>query len=425
MLTRQLLADTGWLTESAQNMMEYRIDWTAELLNKAQNAKPTTFGQLDNREEDITWIANLARNCALAWAQNEGGNSYYWKFSADDFVEGGYLGYFSQVEDTAVEMVMRNADGLETTLFTTEVATDFVVAGGKLYYSAHGELIIYDLKTGESDFTGLWGTLCGVNRSGSYVICENDGVLYSYCAANGAWTTLATDADYVQTHGNTVYYSPYATDYEAASMGQMTLSAVELDGTGDRVICTTAPDLYPSGTAVTYASVGQIRFSNDYIYFSYGSVGGTGMMFQGGKIIRVGYDGTDPTVVAGSSDLVGADFWINEDGSVTADTEDFYYVAYAAQRTFEETNDGIVYYDPVTGAESLIVSASEYEDSSFDLSVVEKVAKRGNKVYIYVHYANRDASQDFGWREYYTLVKTVLYIKDLESGEITQLYSTN
>lgn len=58
---RCLLMQTGWLTEAAQNSMEYQALWTAQLLQKAQNAKPVRFDGIENRDEDLTWIENLAK----------------------------------------------------------------------------------------------------------------------------------------------------------------------------------------------------------------------------------------------------------------------------------------------------------------------------------------------------------------------------
>jgi hypothetical protein len=46
-----------------------------------------------------------------------------------------------------------------------------------------------------------------------------------------------------------------------------------------------------------------MRFTEDHVFFCYGASAGSGSFFQGGKIVRVNYDGTDAKVVAGGDKL--------------------------------------------------------------------------------------------------------------------------
>ena len=65
----------------------------AELLNKAQNARPVFLGVLEENEEDISFIEKLVNVGSYGNVVHIYGKTYYWRYDADSFYESGYAGF--------------------------------------------------------------------------------------------------------------------------------------------------------------------------------------------------------------------------------------------------------------------------------------------------------------------------------------------
>lgn len=428
---RLLLLNTGWLNEVSENTMQMTAQRTAVLLNKAQNAQAIPVAVRVRVDEDIRWIEDLVGIGVMGNVVSAGGNTYYWKYSADSFFEAGHHG-FSYL-NTANTMMCRDANGKTKELFTVNGYGKFVVANNRIFYNTGEGEIRSVTMDGQNETNWGEGDLVGVMNGGAYVVC----VRYAgECTINVIDTkentrkVLTSCFDVVTCHDDLIYYCADV-GYAEATMGKVALYSIRPDGTGRTHLYTTEPDLYSSNSLMASASVSQIHFSEDYVYFSYGSLAGTGSLFQGGKIVRVRHDGTDGQVIAGEDELVDADFVVNEDGTVTS-----YPVRYQTLDSMLNQyiiSEGTVYlYDKETGAPSPVVKPGDYSalgsglagvyaDGSIILDAFVEVVD--GKVYYMMHYAVDNPDPTVPWRWSYVRQKTAFFMKDLESGKVRVLYT--
>ena len=161
---------------------------------------------------------------------------------------------------------------------------------------------------------------------------------------------IVSDADPVIVWNGVIYYETWS-DETLAYDGKLTLSRIMPDGTGRLDLYTTKPDLYTDSFPMgDYACVAQIYFSEDYIYFSYGSTAGSGSFFQGGRVVRVNYDGSGGEVVSRMDKLCGSDFEVAPDGTVTChyESSDF-HMLYSSLEKFRIMDGSVWWYDRTSG----------------------------------------------------------------------------
>lgn len=322
--------------------------------------------------------------------------------------------YFSHETDT---LLCRTPDGAETAVLEYLSPRPFAIAGSMLFYSNEGTLCSVSLTDGQA---GSWGegSILAAAPDGSYLICTNDSVLYRFDTGSSEWTLLCADAGFLALHKDVVYYSPVLNTYgEEEQRGRVTLCAVNADGTQERTLCVTEPDLYDFYSGYSPASVAAIHFDEEALYFSYGSIAGTGLFYQGGKVIRIPFDGGESRVAAGQDSLVDGEFCVNGDGTVTASRET-YYVDYAGNLSFLVRGNCLYWLDPVSGAGTMIADEAQLSGSAMtcDYWEVDMCTVSGGYAYYRVVYKVVDEENSFGWRTAYKTIGSALFRKDLTTG---------
>lgn len=423
LMTRISLMESGILNSDAYNFMAVRNEQVAQLLNKVSNARLVTEPQIPTVPEDLTWIAKLAGKGLMGYAVVSGRYIYYWQYDPSSYDTGAMVGNFST--DKPATLVRRNSKGNEEELFEA-AATEIVVTPGNIYYQDGSDIFARALD-GSDPQKVVSGTLIDVNSYGQYLIYQSDGEYYSFDTWSNESVRLFGEGRYEAFHNGVVYYSISAeygdADYEDAQNGKVTLRAVNVDGTEDRHMVTTKGDLYRSTSGYSVASIQQIRFSREALYFSYGSIAGTGGFFQGGRIMRVSFDGSQKEIVAGSGSLVDANFGVREDGSVATSTDQD-FVFYQGHSDYYVMDGGLYWMDRVSGMAQKLTDTSTYNSYiSAETCYLTTVDVWGDTAILTVNYSNLDPEQAVGWREYAVRVKTVVFMLDLEENELTELYS--
>lgn len=427
---RLLLLETNWLTEDAQAAMERKAQDTALLLNKAQNARQIPLGVYEKNEADISWIEKLACAGGFGNVVSVGGYTYYWRYTNDSFsTEGfgsfGHTGVFNS-------FVRRGADEKTQELFYLNGNGEFAVAGGYVFYQTlENEIRSINLDGTEKKVWGD-GFLCGCTEDGQYVFFEayqgayGETSIYRIDVAKGTCEKLVSASGYVTYYDGRIYYTKYV-DMDLASSGQLALWSVRPDGTDNIHLYTTAPDLYEYADMYSDAMVDHIRFTDNYIYFSYGSLGGSGAIFQGAKIVRVGYDGTGGRVVAGNDSLVNGHFSVTENDVLTT-YEPSYPALYNYGTSFRTEHGNIYVYEPRTGVPQLVVSYGDYDAvgsaqvevyGDDGIVLVDFAEVVNGKVYYLVYSAKEENTV---WWMSYVRKKTAMLVKDLETGTVKVLF---
>lgn len=370
---------------------------------------------------------------------------YYWRYRDGALADSGIGGWYPAEPGASGELVRRTADGTETVMFTGE-------AGGLIALA--GERIFFEVPTDRSSITTVRscdrdggnvvdygeGELLEVACGGTVVLCGADfnSRIDSISVEDNERTVLA-EGRYIALDGETVYFQPPEADGHAAALGRATLSRIRVNGTGRVDLYTTAPDLYRD-TLQTAADIVHLVITDKRIYFSYGSVGGTGVLYQGGKIVSIDirdpnpdakkYDA--PVTEAGENGLVVAGFTVDENGAVHTNLVGEGNVFFNPnEKSFAD--GGTVYiYDPVSAEpvplftpEDCAVAGSGVcgvadGDTCLSLGWAERI---GNFAYCQLSFGTKSATGSLGWRICYDRQSTTTLCKNLETGEVTVLYT--
>lgn len=371
----------------------------------------------DTEQSEVAQTLEAASVGRMGYAVSDGENIYYWQYDRSEYEDGAMMGFFAK--RMVATLVCLDKDGQTQELVRTRTADVFILAGDSIYYVDVDQIYRLDLESLETTVLTA-GALVDVDEKGENLIIELDTKYHSYNIASDEFTALFSEGSYEGYYDGVVYYGTEPENYELSQKGQVNLNAVNIDGTDARLLVTTQPDLYSYG-GVSNAAIEQLRFGEDALYFSYGSIGGSGGFFQGGKVIRVPFDGGAPEVVAGQNDLVNADFGIAGDGSVEV-YEDSFTPYYSGHTQYYESQEGLFWMDRHTGMRQKLLSLSEYEDLiDCDTAFVSLCDVWDDVAILTINYTNIDPSKAMGWRDYYARVQTVTY--KLESGVLTELYS--
>lgn len=424
---RLLLLETGWLTEDAADLMQMRAEWTAELLNKAQNARPVPFGVYEKNEQDISWIEKLACVGKMGNVVTVGTDTYYWRYHAESFSENFYNSV-GMVKSTNA-FVRLDKDGKQHTLFALQGYGEFIIANGVLFYE-NGEGDICSIRLDGTDKT-RWGegSLRAVTEDGSKIIYDQwggDNHLMVIDQTKGTQEVLSDATRFVTYYKGVIYFEKEV-DYEEGQKGVVDLWRILPDATEAYRIHMTQPDLYDSSVYST-ASVDHMRFTDKYIYFSYGSIAGTGSFFQGGRVIRVGYDGTGAQVVGGQNDTVDGQFTVTANDQVT--TYQNGSLPKWGWGNPLQYHDGNVYIlDQKTGEPQLMLSPGDYSALSSapagtgdaESVLVSFVEAHGDKLYYLVHHTVYNPEISVWWAAYHC-EGCAMMVKDTKTGKVTVLY---
>lgn len=424
LLARQQLIDSGVLADYAAEAMQTKNQRAAQLLNKGENAQYVQI-EAPKVDEDLTWIAKLAGKGLMGSAVITGQHIYYWQHRADTFTNEAYFSDFGFSHPAT--LVRRDADGKEEALFEAN-AQEFVITATGIFYSVDGTICSRNFD-GSALKEWTAGTILDVDPYGNFLVCVHDGRYFSLNTWDGTCLPLFENGTFQGSHKGVVYYSVEVNysgyddpAYADAQNGMVILRAVNMDGTEDRHMVTTKPDLYDySVSGYSTAFIQHLRFGDEGLYFSYGSIAGNGFFFQGGKVMFVSYDGAESRVVAGETELVDANFGVRKDGSVSTSTDqDFLF--YDSDLDFFIHYSKLYWMDPTTGMSQALISTDAFDAENADQYSIASAAVWGDQAVFTVHYAHREPSQDFGWREYTVRTHSVVYLLDLESGNLTELF---
>lgn len=384
------------------------------------------------------------------------GDVYYRQYDAADVETSGMFGRFEAVPGTEKQMMVRHADGSTEALFTDAGAGPIVLLDRTFYLQtseyADGKVYCVDL-AGEHRTELLDGRILAVDEQNGRLICQNGTNIVSLdCAGNGAdcqSRTLATNVTYAGLADGRVYYSSAPTDGAGARKGALVFRSVATDGSDVRTLAQTEPDLYGMESD-TDATVVCVQVVGDNVYFNYGAYAGTAQVFQGGRVLRVGTDGTGLMKVADTtqedfyvSRRNGADYLYYASGEVGGSDADVVCrnVATGAEEPAafaapigvpyvdSRTAEGSIYSDE-TGTPTTLFTAQDlagydqkYGCGEETLYLVDQVNVVGNLVFFRILRGTHDAANDIGWRYIYSLTGAAVYCRDLTTGAVTQVFA--
>ena len=372
-----------------------------------------------------------------AWVFQTEDGIYYWKYTPESFEKTAVFANYNAIPGVENQLVYRGEDGAETVLFEADGYGAIVIAGERIFYeSARDELgntAIRSCTLDGQDVVELGeGKLLFGTEDGKAVICTDslNQQIERIEASGGHRTVLAENVVYLDHKGDVIYYQPQEADMEAAVHGQATLAEIRADGSEQKNLYTTAPDLYESDMQGS-AEIARLIVQEEKIYFSYGSIAGSGMFFQGGKVIRMDRDGNNAEVVAGNEGLVNSIFSVNPDGSVKSEFGEFEEMLFTRMQESFSVDGKMYLFDPLTGEPEVILTTEDYQSVGEGLCNyyedtclrVELLEVSDDRVYYLADYGISDPENNIGWRTAYRRENGALLEKDMETGAVTTLFT--
>lgn len=351
------------------------------------------------------------------------GKIYYRQYSAEDKVSGELFGgYGDVIEVTEKDLMCMDDSGNVNKVGTDNGIGALVIVDGKLYSQKRNNGFINQVyscdlsgeneKTYESsDVVGLIGDsiICTAPQKGIYVIdtkSQEEKLLSD------------TANEYLFAANDSIFY------VENDENGSAIIYSVTLNGEISKIVEVTTEDLEKyTGSVAFLVKITCTQTANNKIYFSAGSYGGSTNMYQGGIIASVNADGTDFEIV---DEFATDKFYVLEDSSLTITEGDKVREPY-----FSDSSDVCIIRD-TNSSEEILMSKSEYEglglgglddyidETYWAMSEMELV---GDKFFFTISTGTHDASQDIGWRTYYTRDVSSVFCKNMTTGDITMLYT--
>ena len=387
------------------------------------------------------------------------GSFYFRQYKKKDYEETAIHQNHGYVEGRKRNMMCYTDKGKLKTLFSDEGVGSFYIFEDRFFAmtrtDTQGEIYSVDMK-GENRHVLEKGCILAADEKKGFLICKNEDLgLFSVNlnAVNWAITPLTLNGSFLAIKDGLVYYQE-SPEGEEAYLGKVYLKRISTDGIGDMILAETKPDLYDDVSAAGKTMIRQFRMTPYNIYFSYGSVGGSAAMYQGGGIMCVPADGIGVRRL--TTALVDEHFFVEETGF--ADYLYFYSFAddvYSRKNlTTEEITATEIVAGPVnqvfmrekeliflnadTGKTEVVFSKEDLDalELTEDLMLKALTDTPSSDSYIY-DFKNTVFSEqyvftelyryvpapeeDIGWRAAYRLISRAVLVKDRTTGEIKVL----
>ena len=355
------------------------------------------------------------------------GKIYFRRYSAEDKVPGELFGNFRDVEEvTEKDLMCMDSEGNVEKIGTDSGIGTMLIFDGYLYSAKRdvtdsGYLYnqVYSCKLDGTEEINYESTDV-VGMLGSYLVCTGkEKKLFIIDTVTREEKLLTSGADeYLFTADNQVYFVSYPEVTEAV------IYRVTADGVKSEIARMTVDDLKKiSETEANYISVVCSQIAGNKLYFAAGYYAGSAHMYQGGLMARVNADGTEFEILG---EFLPDSFYI-----LNNDLENIVGGKKLGRSYFSE-DLALCYVKDADSTEEVLLTQEEYEslgmggysdyqeDNFWELSEVEVT---GDKLFFTITTGKHDASQDIGWRYYYTREKTAVFCKDMKTGEICELYA--
>jgi|GEM_PF-6102444 len=240
---------------------------------------------------------------------SRGDDVYFREYTDANYEDIALYGMFGAIENEDSKLNRLKPDGSIETLFEIDGADENIfILNDRFYLQRENGLYSIDMNGENQKYLGK-KNIVQIDAERELIVLEYDTNISIYSAHNDEEYIIAKDRTHFgfvkyDVKSGIVFYDAFndSISYEMAQNGQLELRTVHYDGTDNRTLAITEPNLYDNDGHSPYmyspARIWSLHLLNDYVYFSYGSTGGSGNYFQGGNISRVRLDGSGYEVLS-------------------------------------------------------------------------------------------------------------------------------
>lgn len=293
--------------------------------------------------DDLSLLADMKYTDSTYVCQDD--RIYYRRYHEDSFEEAALWGNYDPVPEKKKEIVCIDEDGKETVLFTDEGYGDIYLLDGRFYMTeiktekedgaVYNRERLYSVDMRGKNRIGYGnGSIFAIDKERHVIIlkmAEEEGVrYYALDYKTGEKKLMLTDGEdnyfyYVGMYQDGWLFYEKSKKYDAEVFG---LWAVSLEGEQKKIIAfTSAFNQRPNGYR---EGILNIKSDGERIYFIIGGYDGSAVVFQGGKLVSVKFDGTDYKAVETPGDI----YYIGQDNG-----KPFVYFPYYAMPVADDVQE--------------------------------------------------------------------------------------
>ncbi|MCI7814340.1 MAG: hypothetical protein SO016_09470 [Lachnospiraceae bacterium] len=410
----------------------------------------------------------------------QGKETYYWQSDAQSFENEAIFGNYSSYPQYHTNTLMRitEKEGEETireALFQMEGTREIFLMKDRFYFQTPVEgdtwkTEVYSVDKNGEDYTyyGIGSLLavdeenqCLVLQRQNPVLEEEEVVLLSVAEGKKLATLPAQPyREFIGFYGDEMYMVGQGQENDRY---YDVIFAVSRDGEECRTVLKLSDLDYYNEWSETAGAVQNTQILDGKLYCSIGIYAGTGNFYQGGTIVSVGLDGSNPQIVAGARTMKEGQkctekfcvYQKEENGEKTTfllyrysdETEAVVHVknletgvevtqsgveGNLLEPCWEEINGSTVCYRYLeNGDKQYLIAPADYQQDSMGANLfyqqnalfnIKDVEVVDNWVYYTTEYSLHNSENDFGWRYSYQRQKTRIYRKNLETQGRELLY---
>ena len=362
---------------------------------------------------------------------------FYWKYNENSFEDVALFGRNSLLPGSNNQLIWR-LDGKEIVIAEGDNAGDICVCNDIIGYCTNQNTIKTYNTTNHSTTNIGNGTLLGTD--GHNIVWESDNWMLVTDPFSGATTSLFSGGTFLTIHDGRIYY---ALEEEDGLTAKAMICSVSVDGNDFRPLCSVNTEDFYSYDDMLSAEICQVCFpvvdNEERIYFSYGVYAGNYNMFASGAIYHTDVSGSSLYAVREywktddgyEIDLENGDngFFVADDGSISL--KSFPGASSVSLNMPYRVVDGEVYaISAANGTERLIVPEEDYykffesqiENPDEVYIGITDVSYNEEHIYFTATLKEHAPEADWGWRYAYRRIRSIMFEKDVESGNIDVIY---
>ncbi len=349
---------------------------------------------------------------------------YYWKLNESSMEKTALYGNYKYLETDSNELVKRDSDGNEETIFKGNGYGKIYISNKKIYTSEQlannnePSIICIDLNTGKKEniCLGEIKFFQEDNFDVDYLIVgTNKAEIIKINTKTNKKETLKENACYLGVLDDKIYYLSIDSK-KYSSLLRLAASEVNigvLDGNQDKgVIATFKKDIFENASETDLIDITSFRTESNIIKFELTYVGGSATVDQEKVAVSMNKDGKIINQVA--LDMKEGGEFINEYKEEklveTKYIDAKSVITYNGIQIFEE--------DDVYQKYNLEKSRTGDYQLSFEYSSIVD-----DDIYFVYNYDKYSEEASIGWRDGYERVKTIVFKYNFNEKEIAEVYS--
>lgn len=340
--------------------------------------------------------------------------TYAWEYTTNSLKTAALFANYDYVTCDANQLVKTDANGKRTVIYQGNGYGNIWIVNERMYLYRNNskenkerELFSLNMQGKDEHAYGDYEVHAVYDK---YLVLTNseETEIHVMDAETEDIQLLETDAQYLYTDDDTVYFTEHPKDTDE----HIVLASVKLDATERcRLADVRKEDVNQIIQTSANLYINCVQAVQDTVYFSCGTYGGSASVYQGGVLAKVKKDGSNFKVL-GEAPI---NFTVYETGEI---------MKYGRiNQPFQDDNGNIWIYRN-NAREKLIVNGEDYyRRSTVDEYVdIRNVDVQKDVVYFSVNYSVPDESVSIGWRTGYRLQSSVYYRKNLKTGISEKLY---